>query len=73
MKKTLLILVLAIMCSGCATVLGGKQTPRPKEGEPKRKIRWGFFAADLIFFPPGLIVDFAAGTIYREGNEKPSE
>lgn len=67
MKKSLLILCSAILLSSCATVLGGKKTLKPNEDEPKRKVRWGYVVADVLLFPPGLIIDFAAGTIYREG------
>jgi hypothetical protein len=67
MAKAFFIFLLAASLSGCATILGGRHTPRPQENEPKRKIRWGFFCADLIFFAPGLAVDFATGSIYRAG------
>lgn len=68
MKKALIVIVLAIMCQSCATVLGGRKTLKPAPGDPPRKIRWGFVVADVLFFPPGLLIDFAVGTIYRPGH-----
>jgi len=59
--------MVVVMFSSCATVLGGRRTLRPTGDEPKRKVRWGYVVCDVIFFPPGLIVDFATGCIYRSG------
>ena len=77
MKKIILqALVVTIMISSlssCATVFGGKVTQAqrtpPKAGEPTRPIRAVALIADIVFFWPGLIVDFITGAIYKpEGN-----
>lgn len=73
MKKlttsTLAMLALILSLSSCATVFGGKTTAAQKRtplpGEPQRSIRPVAMIADLLFFWPGLIVDFATGAIYR--------
>lgn len=75
MKKTLFnVLIAIVMCStlsSCATVFGGpitqaQRTP-PQPGEPSRPIRAVALIADIIFFWPGIAVDFATGAIYRPG------
>lgn len=59
----------ALLLTSCATVLGGAKTDhqatRPECGEPRRQIRPGFFAFQLFFFPPGLLIDFATKKIYK--------
>ena len=70
MKKLFLIAISATMlCSSCATLLGGKptkcQTTRPAPAEPSRQIRIGALIADCLLFTPGIIVDFVTGSIYK--------
>jgi UPF0716 family protein affecting phage T7 exclusion len=69
MKNVIVIGLVAIMMSSCATVFGGKvtdyQRTRPAAGEPTREIRAGALIADILLFWPGVIVDFATGAIYK--------
>ena len=69
MKNVIALLLIAVMFSSCATVFGGKvndqQRTKPVAGQPARKVRVGALIADIILFPPSLIVDFATGAIYR--------
>lgn len=72
MKKKLSILLLAVLTLGmssCATVFGGRvseyQRTKPKAGEPTRPIRAVALIADILLFWPGAIVDFATGAIYK--------
>jgi hypothetical protein len=80
MKKTLFNALIAITLlsslSSCATVFGGRvtqaQRTRPAEGEPSRKIRAVPLILDVVFFLPGLAIDFITGAIYKpEGNGVP--
>jgi hypothetical protein len=67
-KFTAILLVIASL-SSYATVFGGKvsdcQRTKPAVGEPARKVRVGALIANILFFTPGLIVDFATGAAYR--------
>lgn len=69
MKNVIVIGLVAIMMSSCATVFGGRvtdyQRTRPAAGEPTREIRAGALIADILLFWPGVIVDFATGAIYK--------
>ena len=69
--KSLLILILAVSVSGCATVFGGPRTAyqktKPGPGEQQREVRVVALVADILLFWPGLIVDFATGHIYKPG------
>ncbi|MCK0161697.1 hypothetical protein [Allomuricauda sp. F6463D] len=69
MKKVMALGLMAIMLSSCATILGGKvtqhQKTKPVPGEQQREVRVVALIADLVFFWPGAIVDFATGAIYR--------
>ncbi|MBO9674200.1 MAG: hypothetical protein J7577_12190 [Sphingobacteriaceae bacterium] len=81
MKKNLVNLMVVIIAatsfSSCATVLGGKvtqaQRTKPKEGEPARKVRTVALIADILIFPPLVVVDFATGAIYKPQKEKSSD
>lgn len=68
MKKICLLVLLALLFSGCATILGGQvsecQRTKPLPGKPSREIRVGYLILDLIFSPV-WIVDFATGAIYK--------
>lgn len=68
MYKLFFIAMMVTMTS-CATVLGGQKTDhqanKPECGEPRRQIRVGFVIANLLLFPPGLILDFATEKIYK--------
>ncbi|MEZ0539070.1 hypothetical protein [Fibrella arboris] len=72
-RTTLLLLLLAGMTltnTSCATLFGGKRTPyqqtKPLAGQPARSVRPVALVGDiLLFFPIGLIVDFANGAIYK--------
>ncbi|WP_026463404.1 hypothetical protein [Adhaeribacter aquaticus] len=61
--------ILSISLSGCATILGGpittKQIRKPHPGQPKRDMRPGFVALDLITGVVPLFVDLATGAIYK--------
>jgi len=61
--------VIVFLTPSCATVFGGKvtecQRKKPAAGEPARPVRAVALIANIIFFWPGLIVDFATGAIYK--------
>lgn len=67
--KIILILVIAMSMTSCATILGGQKTDHQRHpaqcGEPRRQLRTGMIIADLLLFPPGLIIDFATRKIYK--------
>lgn len=73
MKKFLSVAVTAIVvCSSftsCATLFGGKvdkcQMQKPGDGQPTRQIKILPLVADIVLFPPALIVDFATNAIYK--------
>lgn len=72
MKKSFKLtatLLIAILFSNCATILGGEitqhQKTKPLPGEPQRDVRVIALIADLVLFWPGTIVDFATGAIYK--------
>ena len=68
MKRTAALGML-FLCANCATVLGGpiteKQRKKPLPGELQREIRIVALLTDLVLFPPGVIIDFATGAIYK--------
>lgn len=68
-KRFVFVLPLSI-CFSCATILGGpiteSQKRKPAPGEPQREVRAWWLVADIIFFLPGTIVDFATGAIYKK-------
>jgi hypothetical protein len=72
-KLTAIALVVTSLTS-CATVFGGKvsdcQRTKPKEGEASRQVRVGALVADILFFTPGVIIDFATGAIYKPCEKK---
>ncbi len=65
-KVTVIVLMLSL--SSCATLFTPKATEHQKHkpacGEPKRELRPGAFAFDLVFLPC-LAVDFATGKIWK--------
>ena len=67
--KPISLLLIAILFSSCATVLGGKitdhQKRKPLDGEPQRDVRVVALVADIILFWPFAVVDFATGAIYK--------
>jgi hypothetical protein len=69
MKKILVIFVSVLSLQSCATMLGGSvtdcQRTKPAEGEPGRKVRTVALIADILIFPPLVIVDFATHSIYK--------
>lgn len=69
LKAIAAIAIVSMVFTSCATVLGGPitsyQVVKPAPGEPQREIRVVALIADIVFFPPLLIVDFATGAIYR--------
>lgn len=71
-KNVIVIGLVTIMMSSCATVFGGKvteyQKTKPRPGEPQREVRVVALIADILLFWPGAIVDFATGAIYRPQN-----
>lgn len=68
--KTIVIVVLALNISSCATLFGGPitatQKQKPATGQQQRDVRIGWLIADIILFLPSLIVDFATGAIYQK-------
>lgn len=71
--KCLIALTIVSSLSSCATIFGGKitqaQRTPPLVGEPRRAVRPVPLILDVVFFWPGLVVDFITGAIYRpEGN-----
>jgi len=73
LTNTIIACIVVSSLSSCATVFGGRiteaQRTRPAEGEPTRKIRAVPLIADILFFLPGLAVDFITGAIYKpDGN-----
>jgi PBP1b-binding outer membrane lipoprotein LpoB len=69
-KTSFSIITLAILLSGCATILGGKTTTyqktKPTNGQPQRQVRIGYLIADAVLSGPvGLAVDFVTGAIYK--------
>jgi hypothetical protein len=68
-KQAAALVLLAASVSSCATVFGGpvtayQKTP-PAPGQPSRDIRVAALVADVIFFWPGAVIDFATGAIYK--------
>lgn len=67
--KPISVLLIAILFSSCATVLGGEitdhQKRKPLDGEPQRDVRVVALVADIILFWPFAVVDFATGAIYK--------
>jgi hypothetical protein len=67
--KFIIICLLAISMTGCATILGGPvnshQRTKPMPGEQQRAVRPVWLIADILLFWPGTIVDFATGAIYK--------
>ena len=71
----MIVIVLALALSSCATVAGGKisdcQKHKPVAGEAKRKIRPVPLVLDIVGGAGlGLIIDFADGAIYKPCNKK---
>lgn len=70
--KKLLIGVIIITQTSCATVFGGRistcqKTPPPK-GEHRRQVRPAAIIFDVLFFPIGILglaIDFSDGAIYQ--------
>ena len=73
MKKIYKIVVPALLIltvfQSCATVFGGSvntyQRTRPLAGQPSRPLRPVALIADILFFWPGAIIDFATCAIYK--------
>jgi hypothetical protein len=67
--KKLIVLSVALLLTSCATVFNGPvteyQRTKPLPGEPARKVKVVPLVANLVFFWPGTIVDFATGAIYK--------
>ena len=65
----LLLLIIVVSFSSCATVLGCRvteyQRKKPADGDLARRIRGVALVADILLFWPGAIVDFATGAIYQ--------
>lgn len=71
-KSIIVVGIITLMMSSCATVLGGKVTAQqrtiPKAGEEQRKVKVTALIADVVIFWPLAIVDFATGAIYKPEN-----
>ena len=69
LKKVLVVGIVALMFSSCATVFGGPitqhQKTKPAQGEPQRDVRVIALIADIVLFWPSVVVDFATGAIYK--------
>ena len=67
-SKVIHYVAILLISASCATVFGGPRTAyqrtKPLPGEPQREMKVGALIWGL-FFPPGLIVDFATGAIYK--------
>ena len=65
----LIILLVTYLLTSCMTVLNGEashyQKTKPSHGEPKREISTKSFITSAMF-PPGILVDFLTGAIYRD-------
>ena len=74
--KFLLFISILVSFSSCATILGGKitayQKTKPNSGQPSRQVRVGAFLADVVFFWPGVFLDFATGAIYKPYDSRAS-
>ena len=79
MKAKFLIIAcgVALTFSSCATMFGGKitecQKRTPQVGEPKREVRWGSVAANILLgCPECILVDLITGAIYKpcDNNDK---
>lgn len=71
----LLCLIAAVLSlSSCATVFGGRvsecQRTMPAKGEPAREVRSAALIFDVLFFPPGVAIDYATGAIYKPCTKK---
>ena len=68
-KLSILCLVALLTMQSCATILGGQKTDHQRHpaqcDQPRRQLRAGFIIADLILFPPGLIIDLLTKKIYK--------
>jgi hypothetical protein len=69
MKKILLLCIAAsLLCSSCGTVFGGRitecQRTKPAPGQPSRAVRPVALVCDILFFWPGLVIDFIDCAIY---------
>lgn len=75
-KLNVLLMVVCITVCSCATIAGGKRTAyqrtKPSEGQPKREVRTIPLVCNILFCPPGLIIDFATGHAYRREPKKMS-
>ncbi len=69
MKNIILVSVVALVMTSCATVFGGPvsayQKTKPAPGQQQRDIRVVALVADIILFWPGAVIDFATGAIYK--------
>ena len=66
----LLLAVLLINTTSCATIMGGQvnnyQKTKPQPGQPQREIRVGALLCDVIFWGgAGVLIDFATCAIYK--------
>jgi hypothetical protein len=68
----ILIALITLSASGCASILGGPitdaQKRKPAPGEPQRQVRAGFLIVDLLCGLIPVVVDFGTGAIYKPGN-----
>lgn len=60
----------ALFClTSCATVFGGEVGPcqrtPPAPGQALRKVRTGALIADIVLFPPGILIDFMTCAIFK--------
>ena len=73
-KSTALFFIVSSL-SSCATLFGGQigscQRTKPVAGQPSRQIRGVALVLDILIFWPGLILDFANGSIYKPCPNKP--
>jgi len=71
-SRVLIMLLIAVTLSSCATLFCGQvtecQRTKPNAGQPQRQVRAGALILDILLFWPGTIVDFATGAIYKPCN-----
>ena len=69
-KLTFALLGCSLLLSSCGTLFNGGQATAHQTTKPtppqKRQLKAGAFIADILLFPPALILDFANGKIYKK-------
>lgn len=73
-KTIALVIVVSMLSTSCATILGGQitqeQKTKPAPGQPQRQVQVGYLIADICFGIIPVAVDFGTGAIYRKNTPK---